>query len=281
VVAEASWILCDCGEAAQLAAQRAGLSLSRLDAILVTHLHGDHFNGLPGLLGTLGLEGRTRPLFVAGPPGLGSVLRYLERAGSLGVGQLAVRVVEQRGAGGEIDVPGFEVQSRALVHRIETYGYRIALPERPGTLDVEKSDALGVPRGPLLGLLKAGQKVTLPDGRVIGPEGLLGPPRRGQVVAYALDTVPCAASVELGRDADALVHEATYEDGRAELAHARGHSTGVEAARIAAQASARTLVLTHFSPSVEGEAVADEARRIHPRIIAAQDLAELRLDADA
>jgi ribonuclease Z len=117
--------------------------------------------------------------------------------------------------------------------------------------------------------------VTLPDGRVIAPEGFVGPPQRGPSMAYALDTVPCPSAVELGRDVDVLVHESTYEDGRAELAHARGHSTGVEAARIAAEAEARALVLTHFSPSVSGDALADEARAIHPRIIPAQDLSEI------
>ena len=182
VAAEASWVLCDCGEGAQIAAQRAGLSLSRLDAVLITHLHGDHFNGLPGLLGTLGLEGRQRELVVAGPPGIADLLQHLARAGSLGTGEMPVRVIEQEGAGAEI---------------------------------------------------------------------------------------------ELGRGVDALVHEATYEHARAELAHERGHSTGVEAARIAAEAEAHALVLTHFSPSVNGEEVAAEARSIHPHIVAAADLAEV------
>ena len=275
LAAEASWVLCDCGEGAQLAAQRAGLSLSRLDAVLITHLHGDHFNGLPGLLGTLALEGRERRLVVAGPPGIGELLRHLQRAGSLGTGDMEVHVVEQHGAGRDIALPGFFVQSRALTHRVPTYGYRVALPERPGALDVEKSDAAGVPRGPLLAELKKGHAVTLADGRVVAPDGLVGPPQRGHVVAYALDTVPCPAAVELGRDADALIHEATYEDARAALAHERGHSTGVEAAGIAAKAGAHALVLTHFSPSVEGAAVAEEARAIHPRIIAAEDLTEV------
>lgn len=275
VAAESAWVMCDCGEGAQLAAQRAGLSLSRLDAVLVTHLHGDHFNGLPGLLGTLGLEGRERPLVVAGPPGIGELLRHLQRAGALGIGDLEVRVVEQHGAGGQIALDGFEVESRALEHRVPTYGYRVALPDRPGALDVDKSDAAGVPRGPLLAELKRGHTVALPDGRTVAPDGLVGPPQRGASVAYALDTVPCAAAVELARDADALVHEATYEDARAALARERGHSTGIEAARIAAQAGARLLLLTHFSPSVEGSAVAEEARAIHPHIVAAEDLSAL------
>ena len=277
VASESAWVLCDCGEGAQLAALRAGLSLSRLDAVLITHLHGDHFNGLPGLLGTLGLEGRQRPLVVAGPAGITSLLQHLAQAGSLGTGDMEVRVYEQQGNGGELRIDGsqFLVESRPLEHRVPTYGYRVSLPDRPGTLDVEKSDAAGVPRGPLLAELKAGRPVTLPDGRVVAPDGLVGPRQRGASMAYALDTVPCPSAVELGRGVDALVHEATYEDARATLAHERGHSTGVEAARIAAEAEATALVLTHFSPSVAGDALAEEARTIHPRIVAAQDLGEI------
>lgn len=275
VATEGAWLLCDCGEGAQLAALRAGLSLSRLDAVLVTHLHGDHFNGLPGLLGTLGLEGRQRPLVVAGPPGIADLLQHLQRAGSLGTGEMEVRVYEQHGAGGEVPLERFHVESRPLSHRVPTFGFRVQLPERAGTLDVAAALAAGVPKGPLLGELKAGRSITLADGRTIEPGGLVGPSRKGASMAYALDTVPCAQAVELARDVDALVHEATYEHARAELAHERGHSTGVEAARIAAEARAGALVLTHFSPSVSGEAVAEEARAIHPNIVAAEDLREI------
>ena len=272
VAAEGSWVLCDCGEGAQLAAQRAGLSLSRLDAVLITHLHGDHFNGLPGLLGTLGLEGRQRPLTVAGPPGLIELWRHLAAAWSLGIGEMEGRGVEQQGAGGQVEVDGFRVESRALTHRVPTYGYRLALPDRPGSIDAAAAEAAGVPRGPLFADLKAGRPVRAPGGNLVHPQGLVGPAQRGASVAYALDTVPCPAAVELGRDVDVLVHEATYEDARAGLAHQRGHSTGLEAARIAAEASARMLLLTHFSPSVEAEKVAEEGRAVHPNLLAAQDL---------
>jgi ribonuclease Z len=151
------------------------------------------------------------------------------------------------------------------------------LPPRQGTLDVDAALAAGVPRGPLLAELKAGRAVELPDGRRV--EGFVGPPRRGPCVAYALDTIPCSAAAELGRGADLLVHESTYEHARAELAHARGHSTGVEAARTASEAGALALLLTHFSPSVDGERVADEARAVHPEVIAATDLAGIDVEA--
>ena len=285
VVAEGAWVLCDCGEGAQVSALRAGLSLSRLDAVLITHLHGDHFNGLPGLLGTLGLDGRERPLTVAGPRGIASLLETLARAGALGIGGLPVHIVELDGPGGPLQFPGeapvdFSVETRALAHRVPTFGYRVSLPDRPGTLDVEAALAAGVPRGPMLAELKEGRPVVLPDGRRLEGSRFLGPVRRGPSVAYALDTTPCQAAVDLGRGADVLVHESTYEHARAELAHARGHSTGVEAARIASEAGAGTLLLTHFSPSVEGGRIADEARAIHPRVVAAADLASIEVVPD-
>lgn len=283
VAAEGAWVLCDCGEGAQVAALRAGLSLSRLDAVLITHLHGDHFNGLPGLLGTLGLEGRERPLTVAGPRGIATLLETLARAGALGIGGLPVQIVELDGDGGVVplsqDDDGFRVTALQLAHRVPTYGYRVSLPDRPGALDVDAALAAGVPRGPLLAGIKEGRTVVLPDGRAVDGARFLGPPRRGPSIAYALDTTPCATAVQLGRGADVLVHESTYEHARAELAHSRGHSTGVEAARIASEAQAGTLLLTHFSPSVDAERVADEARAVHPRVTAAADLAAIEVEA--
>ena len=275
VHSERGWLMCDCGEGAQLAAQRAGLSLARLEAVLVTHLHGDHFNGLPGLLGTMSLDGRERPLFVAGPPGIREVLETLERVGSLGVG-FPVILTELSGAGGELALPeeidpSFNVRFGPLSHRVPTFGFRVSLPTRPGALDLEGALAAGVPAGPLLRELKEGRSVQLPDGRVVKPDGLVGPPQQGPSVAYTLDTVPCAGSIALARGADLLVHEATYEHGRAALARERGHSSGVEAARIAVEAGARALLLTHFSPSVEAEQVADEARALHGQVFAAAD----------
>jgi len=275
VQTERGWMMCDCGEGAQLSAQRAGLSLSRLEAVLITHLHGDHFNGLPGLLGTLGLEGRERPLFLAGPVGMREALDTLARIGSLGVG-FPVVLRELTGEGGALELPAeiepsFSVRFAPLSHRVPTFGFRLSTPERPGTLDVKAALAAGVPSGPLLRDLKEGRTVTLEGGKVVKPEGLVGPRQPGISVAYTLDTVPCAAAVELGRGVDLLVHEATYEHGRAALARDRGHSSGVEAAGIAVKAGARSLLLTHFSPSVAVEQVAEEARAVHEKTFAAAD----------
>jgi ribonuclease Z len=275
VQAERGWVLCDCGEGAQLAMQRAGLSMMRLEAVLITHLHGDHLNGLPGVLGTLSLEGRERPILVTGPPGIRDFLETMLRLGALGV-RFPVIVMELSGPGGVIELPeetdpSFEVRCAPLSHRVPCYGYRVSLPDRPGGLNLEAALAAGVPQGPLLGQLKDGKSVQLPDGRIVKPDGLIGPPRRGLSMAYTLDTVPCDNAVELGRGVDLLVHEATYEHARAELARTRGHSSGIQAAEIGARADARRVLLTHFSPSVDGERVADEARPIHANTLAAAD----------
>ena len=281
VVTDSAWILCDCGENAQITALKAGLSLSRLDAVLVTHLHGDHFNGLPGLLGTLGLEGRERPIVVVGPPGIAGLLEMLARAGSLGTGAMPVKVVELQGSGNLAWPPGtesfFQVAYHPLVHRVPTFGYRVSLPDRPGSLDADAAVAAGVPRGPMMAELKAGRAVELPSGKRIDPGQYVGPRRRGPIVAYVLDCIPCEGAVVLGSLADLIVHESTYEHARAELAHARGHTTSVEAARIARDARAQRLLLTHFSPSVEPEALAEEARAVHPGAAAASDLSAIEV----
>src|SRR5438270_13385094 len=248
ITAEGAWVLCDCGEGAQVAALRAGLSLSRLDAVLVTHLHGDHFNGLPGLLGTLGLEGRERPIVVLGPPGIAALLDMLAKAGSIGTGAMPVKIFGMHEAG-ELAWPlgaesVFQVAFHPLVHRVPTFGYRVSLPDRPGSLDADAAVAAGVPRGPLLAALKAGRSVELPSGKRIDPGPYQGPRLTGPVVSYVLDCVLCPGAVVLGSKADLLEHEATYEHARKDLAHERGHSTGVEAAEIARDAQAQMVLLT-------------------------------------
>ena len=173
IATDGAWVLCDCGENAQITALKAGLSLSRLDAVLITHLHGDHFNGLPGLLGTMGLEGRERPVVVLGPPGIAGVLEMLAKAGSIGTGAMPVKIIEIHEAGNLAWPLGtesfFQVAFHPLVHRVPTFGYRVSLPERPGSLDAEAAVAAGVPRGPMMADLKAGRVIELPSGERIEP----------------------------------------------------------------------------------------------------------------
>ena len=290
IVREGEWLLFDCGEGAQTQIQRAGLSPSRLAAIFITHLHGDHFNGLPGLLSTMALDRRERGLTLVGPPGIREYLDTLGRLKILFVNyplevreiggreQLAHPGSPERGLTVVYETAEYSVHARPLDHRIFALGYRVEERPRPGRFDLERALTLGVPEGPLFGRLQAGTDVQLTDGRVVHPSDVLGPPRRGKVIAYCLDTRPCAASVELAGDADLLIHEATYTEDLTAEARDFGHSTAAQAARVAVESGAHQLLMTHFStrfPDVTP--LLEEAAAIFKETMIANDLLELEV----
>ncbi|MFY9553805.1 MAG: ribonuclease Z [Blastocatellia bacterium] len=280
VVREAEWLLFDCGEGAQVQITRAGLSPSRLSAVFITHLHGDHFNGVPGLLSTMGLDRRTRELTLVGPRGVREYLDTLERLRVIFLPypiELAefssfpdLRMV--------YETADYTVSARPLDHRLFALGYRIDERARPGRFNVERARALGVPEGPLWGRLQSGEDVRLDDGKVVHSEDVLGAPRSGKSVAYCLDTRPCDSSLELARGVDLLIHEATYTEEFAVEAQQYGHSTAAQAASTARDAGARRLLITHFSTRYPDAAqLLDEARAIFPDTVLAEDLTEIEI----
>jgi ribonuclease Z len=282
IAGEGEWWLFDCGEGTQMRITRAGLSFHRLAAIFITHLHGDHFNGLAGLISTMALERRERPLVLVSPFGTGE---YLETLGRLRVLfynyplellQLSVdNFAMNKGteAVAVYETSRHTVHARALDHRIFSLGYRISEKTRPGRFNVEKARELGVPEGPLFGQLQDGNSVELPGGRIVQPTEVLGPPRPGKSVAYCLDTRPCAQSLALSRDADWLIHEATYTNELAEEAWAYGHSTAQQAAKTALDSGARNLLITHFSSRYpDSRQLLDEAKSVFPNTTMAEDL---------
>lgn len=269
------WLF-DCGEGTQHRLMASGVRSSQIRRIFVSHLHGDHVYGLPGLLGSLSLQGSLRRLDLYGPQGLAELVETTSRISETAYGfELAVTPL----------TPGplyrdsrFVLSCRLLDHGTPSYGFRIEESAQPGRFHPGRAASLGIPPGPLYGRLKAGEEVELPDGRRILGQDLCDPPTPGRVVAIAGDTLPCSAAVELARGADLLVHEATFGAAHRELAPLRGHSTAAQAAEIARQAGARRLVLTHFSAryqQAEGPSVEDlvrEARAIFPATDAAHDL---------
>jgi ribonuclease Z len=269
------WLF-DCGEATQHRLMVTPLRPPQIRRVFVTHLHGDHLYGLPGLLTTLSMLGVETPVDVHGPPGIAA---FVDAA--LGVSQswcgypLRVHELPPEGSFADGDLT---VHWRPLVHGVPCFGFRVEEAGRTGTFDAGRAALLGVPAGPAYGLLKAGGEVTLADGRVVRGSDLTGPPLPGRVLAVCGDSRPCDAAVELARDADLLVHEATFGEGRREMAVARGHSTAAEAAGVARCAGVRRLVLTHFSARYQaggGETIDDllaEARAVFPATEAAHDL---------
>lgn len=266
-------LLLDCGEGTQTAARRFGISTFRMDAILLTHYHGDHIFGLPGLWQTMAAQGRTAPVVVAGPPGLSAVVRaFYAVSGPL---PFELRLQELSGCRGSFEVPAGCVEAFPLRHRTPCCGYALYLP-RAGRFDPVRARAAGIPVR-YWSVLQGGQ----PAGG-FRPEQVMGPPRRGLKVVYGTDTRPCAALRRAAQDADLLMMDSTYADD-ADLPKARlyGHSTCREAGVLAAEAGVRRLWLTHYSAAVTDPAPGlCAARAAFPQAEAGEDGKRIALKFD-
>ena len=275
LVREGETLMFDCGEGTQRQMMRYGVSFSLRD-IYFTHMHADHVIGVIGLLRTMALQGRTEPMRLLGPTG---AARHLKRAKEFGVDRITfpVEIVEldpnARVDYGEYGVAPFPVDHGPSL----SLGYALVEPPRKGRFNPDRARELGIPEGPLWGQIHRGETVTLPDGRTVAPAELVGPPRPGRTVVVTGDTRPCDATVEMSRNADLLVHEATFADEEAERARETGHSTAREAAGVAARAGVRRLVLTHLSArySHDPSDLVREARELFDNVVVARDGMEL------
>ena len=273
------WLF-DCGEGTQHQFLRSELRVSQLRRVFVTHMHGDHVFGLPGLLASLGLAGTCPGIDLYGPDRLRDYLEGVLHTSSTRIGYpLRQHRVRQAAASGEplLDDGEITVRCTPLTHRVPAYAYRVDQKPRAGRFDVEQAKALGIPPGPIYADLKRGRSVTLEDGRIINGASLCGPERPGASVVYCTDTVFCEAAVELAAGADLLIHESTFAHAEAEMAFARQHSTSTMAAQTALAAGVKQLALTHLSPRyVPGNPVTPddllaEAQAIFPNTLMARD----------
>lgn len=270
-------ILFDCGEAAQIQYRRAGLGFAPLSTIAISHLHGDHITGLMGLLMSLQMADRTEPLDVYGPPGLGEYIRCNRRALQTHFGY-RINLREEPGAALFRENSGYRLTAAPLDHGQLCLGFRLEELDRPGRFNLDVARSLGVPEGPLFGKLQRGEAVTLPDGRDIAPDQVLGPARPGAILAFCTDTRPCDTAVELAEGADLLIYEGTFEAGMRTEAHRKGHSTVADAAHVALEAGVRQLVITHLSPRyIDTSPLLAEARAIFPNTRIARDLARFEV----
>ena len=281
VVREGDVFLFDCGEGTQLQIMRSSVKRSRIHSIFIGHLHGDHLYGIAGLISTLQLDGREEPLNVFGPEGLRSFLNAAFRTGDLDF-KFGLRVQEfPRGFRGRVlEENEYYVEALPLDHSIFCLGWRFQEKDRPGEFNLDKALELGIPRGPLYRKLQLGETITLEDGRVIKPDQVVGPKRRGKSVAYCLDTQFTERSIELAHECTALVHETTFGSDETDMARERKHSTMEDAARVAKEAGVANLIATHFSSRYDGRQVsriADEARNLFEPIIVGKDLLELEI----
>ena len=261
-------LLFDCGEGTQRQLLRSGIGLVELREVFVTHYHADHYLGLPGMLKTFSLRGRDLPLTVYGPPGLVELFDGLKRI----FGKLTYRLeLKEVRPGDALDRGDYRLVAFPVRHGIPGIGYALVEDPRPGRFDVAAARALGVPEGPLWGVLQDGEPVTLADGATVSPDQVLGEPRTGRKVVIAGDTRPARSVLEMAIEADLLVHEATFSTEEKQRAEETGHSSAVDAAELARLAGVRMLALTHLSNRYFGPEILREARAVFPDTVVPRD----------
>jgi len=268
-------ILFDCGEGCQRQMMKAGVGFNRRMKVFVTHLHGDHVLGLAGLLQSMGMMGREDPLLVYGPRGLSRLMEAFKEALGFELPYpLEVYEVEE---GVVYRGDGYRVEARLVKHSVPTFAYALIEDDRPGRFNPERAAELGVPKGPLWKALQMGETVRV-EGRVVKPEDVLGPPRRGLKLVYSGDTGFAESLVELSRGADLLIHEAMFDDSLESKAVEEGHSTARQAGTVAKLAGVRRLVLTHISPRYQDASVLEQqAREVFSSVEVAYDFLRISL----
>lgn len=245
------WLF-DVGEATQHQILRTTLKPRKIDKIFITHLHGDHIFGLPGLLSSRSFQGGNEPLTIYGPKGIRD---FVEVSMRISETKLSYKIhYRELSADGMIfEDDKFRVYAQHLDHRIECFGYRVVEKDHPGELMVDKLREAQIPSGPVYGELKAGKTVTLPDGRTVSGADFLGPSQPGRIVALLGDTRQTRNAARLTQDADVLVHESTFAKGESKLARAYYHSTNIQAAELAKRTNVKMLLLNHISARYTGK----------------------------
>ena len=241
--------LFDCGEGAQRQMLHTKVSPMKVSNIFISHFHGDHILGLPGLLQSLGLQDREEKLTIYGPRGLNNVKEAIYNFGYCKF-EYPIEFIEvDSGIIKETDE--YIIRCQSVRHNVPCLAYSIEEKKKPRFLR-EKAIDLGVPVGPAFGRLHNGEEVEV-DGKIIKPEQVLGEPRKGIKITYSGDTRPCEEMIEFAKDSRILIHESTFSIQDEENAQEHAHSTAADAAYIAKQSNSQELILTHISTRYNGE----------------------------
>jgi len=270
-------LMFDCGEGVQRQMIKAKAGFHKKTKIFISHMHGDHVLGLPGLLQTMALMDRQKKIEIYGPEGIKLFLEDTREVLQFAL-TFPVEIHEIYDAGVICEEKDYTVEAAKSNHVVTSLAYAFVEKPRPGKFYPEKARALGVPEGELWSRLQHGDKVKLPNRRVISPEQVMGLPRQGRKIVYTGDTRPFTGFAKFAAGADLVIHDATLDDALTEKAAEDGHSTPSQAAEEAKKAEAKQLVLTHISARyTDTRLLLDQAQKVFKNTLVAEDFMELEL----
>ena len=270
-------LMFDCGEGTQKQMVLSRIGFNKKMKIFITHMHGDHVLGLPGMLQSMSLLGRSKELDIYGPEGIRDFIESVNRTVQF---QLVFPVrIHEVGPGTVLNEPYYEIKAVRGSHVIPCLSYGLVEKPRPGRFNPRKAQTLGVPKGPLWKKLQLGQHVKI-GSRIVKSSDVVGSSRPGVKLVYATDTRPCSAVERLAANADLLIHDGSFDDSMRDKAKEYGHSTASEAAKLARQAKVKQLALMHISAMYNNPSVLlRQARKIHRKTVIASDLMVIEVKA--
>jgi ribonuclease Z len=256
---------------------KAKIGFNRNTKILITHLHGDHILGLPGLIQTMSLLGRNKSLQIYGPKGIQFFIDSFIKALNMSI-KFPLELYEIVSEGIVCKEKEYEINSAWVEHSIPSLAYALIEKNRPGRFNIEYALECGIPEGPLWSKLQKGEKIKLYDGRVIEPKDILGPSRPGRKILYVGDTKPSKNIAKFAIGTDVMIHESTFCDDLLERAEEDMHSTPSGVALIAKRAKVKLLVLTHLSARYKDTIrMIQEAEKMFPNVCVAEDFMKLNI----
>ena len=273
------WLF-DCGEGTQHQIIKSNIKSSQIKKIFITHMHGDHIYGLPGLLATLGLSGNSNGIDIYGPSKLRGIINSALSSSFCKL-SFPLHFVEVENFATEnkclFENDKIRVNCASLKHKIPAYGYRVSEKDKPGIFDIKKAESMKIAPGPIYSELQQGKTVILSDGRSINGNEFCGPPRKGASFVYCTDTVFSESAVSLSKNADLLVHESTFSQEDESMAYEKLHSTTIMAAKTALLSNTKKLIITHLSPrytnknAITPSDLLKEAQKVFPNTHLAKD----------
>jgi len=270
-------ILFDCGEGTQRQLMCSSLSFMQVDKVFISHFHGDHFLGLPGLIQSMTLNDREKELLIFGPAGLKGLVNTIM---GLGYFNASFRVIAREMRDHEtLDFGEYTITSYPADHSVPGLGFVFQEAERTGRFNKEKALEMGIPEGPMFSKLQKGQIVKMND-KTFTPDMVIGPKRPGRKIVYTGDSRPTGTLVQKAKDCDVIIHDGTFAPDMEEKAIEYGHSTTLNAAKAAKKARAKTLILTHISPRYSENEETDlikDVKQVFPSTIVARDFMEFEV----